>query len=65
MMLSKNKRVTAGVLAAAALGAAAGILLTPRSGRQTQHFLSTKVLRAGRAVRTFRKKSCETATAKA
>ena len=53
--MSKNKKIIAGILAGTLAGTATGILLAPRSGRQTQHMIATKVLRAGLAVRSFGK----------
>ena len=61
--MSKNKRIIAGILAGTLAGTATGILLAPRSGRQTQHILATSVLRAGRAVRSFGKNNRRTAPA--
>ncbi len=54
--MSKNKKILAGILAGALAGTVTGVLLAPRSGRQTQHMLATNVLRARRAVRSFGKK---------
>ena len=53
--MSKNKRIIARILAGTLAGTATSILLAPRSGRQTQHIIATKVLRAGRAVRSLGK----------
>ncbi len=55
--MMKNRTLLRGFLVGAVAGTAAGLLLAPKTGKETRHALKAKAGKAGQAVGSFRRKN--------